>query len=193
NADGSVISGTAEPGSTVGVDLNGDGNNDVTAIVNSDGNFSIPLDPPLANGETVSVIAIDPAGNVSPPTKVDAPDTTPPAIPQINGLNDDAGSWTGNLADGAFTDDTTPTLIGTGDAGTAVRIYADDTLLGTALVDPNGNWSFTPTVPLDGGVHHFKVSSVDAAGNESLESTSYYITIDTTTPTAPVVNPTNGT
>jgi hypothetical protein len=193
NADGSVISGTAEPGSTVGVDLNGDGASDFTATVDSDGNYSIPLTPPLANGETVSVVAIDPAGNVSPPTSASAPDTTPPAIAQINGFTDDTGSVTGYLADGAFTDDTTPTLTGRGEAGTSVRVYVDNTLLGTASVDSNGDWSYTPTVPLGGGVHHFEVTSVDAAGNESLESTPYYITIDTTAPAAPVVNPTNGT
>jgi hypothetical protein len=193
NADGSVISGTAEPGSTVGVDLNGDGNSDVTAQVDSGGNYRIPLDPPLANGETVTVIAIDPAGNVSPPTNANAPDTTPPAIPQINGFNDDAGRVTGHVADGASTDDSTPTLIGKGDAGTTVRVYVDDTLLGTAVVDSNGDWSFTPTVPLEDDVHHFSVTSVDAAGNESPESTSYYITVDTAAPAAPVVNPTDGT
>ncbi|WP_442962698.1 Ig-like domain-containing protein, partial [Pseudomonas sp. Leaf48] len=193
NADGSVISGTAEPGSTVGVDLNGDGTSDLTTVVGSDGNYSIPLTPPLANGETVNVVAIDPAGNVSPPASANAPDTTPPAIAQINGFNDDVGSVTGNLADGASTDDTMPTLTGRGDVGTTVRVYVDDTLLGTALVDSNGDWSFTPTAPLGAGVHHFEVTSVDAAGNESLESAPYSITIDTTAPTAPVVNPTNGT
>jgi hypothetical protein len=37
-----------------------------TATAGPDGTFVIPVDPPLASGETVDVVVIDPAGNESP-------------------------------------------------------------------------------------------------------------------------------
>src|SRR5690606_36381170 len=83
--DGSSISGNAEPGATVGVDTNGDGQPDASVVAGPDGSFQIPLDPPLTNGETISVVVTDPAGNSSPPVTAVAPDF--PDAPQINASN----------------------------------------------------------------------------------------------------------
>ncbi|MBN0460661.1 BapA prefix-like domain-containing protein, partial [Pseudomonas aeruginosa] len=77
--DGSSISGQAEAGASVGIDTNGDGKPDLTVIADANGNFTAPLNPPLTNGQTVTVVVTDPAGNASPPAQVTAPDTTAPA------------------------------------------------------------------------------------------------------------------
>ncbi|RXK57389.1 hypothetical protein ERT44_20630, partial [Stenotrophomonas sp. MA5] len=60
--DGSSISGSGEPGATVGVDTDGDGQPDATVVIGGDGQFTVPLDPPLTQGETISVVVTDPAG-----------------------------------------------------------------------------------------------------------------------------------
>jgi large repetitive protein len=193
NDDGSVISGTAEPGSTVGIDLDGDGVVDISTQADADGNYSIDLQPPLNNGETVNVIATDAAGNSSPPTSATAPDTTAPAVPSVDGASDNAGTLTGALADGDSTDDTTPTFSGTAEAGSIVSLHAGATLLGTTTADGSGNWSFTPGTPLAEGSYSFTATSEDAAGNVSAPSAPYTLTIDTTAPDTPLLNPSDGT
>ncbi|TLJ59152.1 Ig-like domain-containing protein, partial [Pseudomonas aeruginosa] len=83
--DGSSVTGKAEPGATVGVDTDGDGQPDTTVMVGPDGNFEVPLNPPLTNGETVTVVVTDPAGNSSTPVTAEAPDF--PDAPQVNASN----------------------------------------------------------------------------------------------------------
>ncbi|MCD9096125.1 Ig-like domain-containing protein [Luteimonas fraxinea] len=72
SAEGDVVSGTAEEGSTVTVrDLD---NNVLGSIVaGPGGSYSITLTPPLTGGERLSVTATDLAGNVSDPTLLNAP------------------------------------------------------------------------------------------------------------------------
>ncbi|WP_171051566.1 Ig-like domain-containing protein, partial [Pseudomonas aeruginosa] len=47
--------------------------------------FEVPLNPPLTNGETVTVVVTDPAGNSSTPVTAEAPDF--PDAPQVNASN----------------------------------------------------------------------------------------------------------
>ncbi|MEQ1321901.1 Ig-like domain-containing protein, partial [Acinetobacter guillouiae] len=58
------ITGTAEPGSTVTVTYP-DGST-TTAVAGSDGSWSVP-NPGLNNGDTVTAVSTDPAGNSSTP------------------------------------------------------------------------------------------------------------------------------
>ncbi|MFI7839816.1 Ig-like domain-containing protein, partial [Pseudomonas asiatica] len=167
--DGSSISGKAEPGATVGVDSNGDGQTDVSVVVGPDGNFHIPLNPPLTNGETVSVVVTDPAGNSSPPVTVQAPDF--PDAPQINPSN---GS----------------SLSGTAEPGsTVVLTDGNGNPIGQTTADGNGNWSYTPDTRLPDGTV-VKAVVEDAAGNSSPPASTI---IDGVAPSAPVINPSNGT
>ncbi|MHB2053238.1 Ig-like domain-containing protein, partial [Pseudomonas sp. VEM90] len=65
NADGSVVTGRAEPGSTVRV-LAADGTTVLGSVaVGATGSFSITLDPPQVDGEVLQVTATDVAGNAS--------------------------------------------------------------------------------------------------------------------------------
>ncbi|MGP6300534.1 Ig-like domain-containing protein, partial [Pseudomonas paraeruginosa] len=99
--DGGSVIGKAEPGATVGVDSNGDGQPDTTVVVGPDGSFEVPLNPPLTNGETVTVVVTDPSGNVSPPTQATAPDTTAPAPATGVQVAPDGGSVIGKAEPGA--------------------------------------------------------------------------------------------
>ncbi|MGP6275850.1 Ig-like domain-containing protein, partial [Pseudomonas paraeruginosa] len=99
--DGSGISGQAEAGASVGIDTSGDGKPDITVIADSNGNFTAPLNPPLTNGQTVTVVVTDPAGNASPPAQVVAPDTTAPAPATGVQVAPDGGSVIGKAEPGA--------------------------------------------------------------------------------------------
>ncbi|WP_073650635.1 Ig-like domain-containing protein [Pseudomonas aeruginosa] len=166
--DGSSVTGNAEPGATVGVDTDGDGQPDTTVVVGPDGSFEVPLNPPLTNGETVTVIVTDPAGNNSTPVTAEAPDF--PDAPQVNASN---GS----------------VLSGTAEAGVTIVITdGNGNPIGQTSADANGNWSFTPGSQLPDGTV-VNVVARDAAGNSS-PATS--ITVDGVAPNAPVVEPSNG-
>ncbi|HFT8612342.1 TPA: Ig-like domain-containing protein, partial [Pseudomonas aeruginosa] len=99
--DGSSISGQAEAGASVGIDTNGDGKPDLTVIADANGNFTAPLNPPLTNGQTVTVVVTDPAGNASPPAQVTAPDTTAPAPATDVQVAPDGSSVTGKAEPGS--------------------------------------------------------------------------------------------
>uniref|UniRef100_UPI0024692B29 Ig-like domain-containing protein n=1 Tax=Chromohalobacter sp. 48-RD10 TaxID=2994063 RepID=UPI0024692B29 len=66
--NGTELTGTAEAGSTVTIDTNGDGEVDETATADGDGNWSVTPEPVLADDTQVSATATDAAGNKSEPT-----------------------------------------------------------------------------------------------------------------------------
>ncbi|MDA1432130.1 Ig-like domain-containing protein [Pseudomonas aeruginosa] len=167
--DGSSVTGKAEPGSTVGVDTDGDGQPDTTVVVGPGGSFEVPLNPPLTNGETVTVIVTDPAGNSSTPVTAEAPDF--PDAPQVNASN---GS----------------VLSGTAEAGVTIVITdGNGNPIGQTSADANGNWSFTPGSQLPDGTV-VNVVARDAAGNSSPPAS---VTVDAVAPATPTVDPSNGT
>ncbi|KSS83559.1 Ig-like domain repeat protein, partial [Pseudomonas aeruginosa] len=146
----------------------GDGQPDTTVMVGPGGSFEVPLNPPLTNGETVTVVVTDPAGNSSTPVTAEAPDF--PDAPQVNASN---GS----------------VLSGTAEAGVTIVITdGNGNPIGQTSADANGNWSFTPGSQLPDGTV-VNVVARDAAGNSS-PATS--ITVDGVAPSAPVVEPSNG-
>lgn len=183
--DGTTISGTAEPGSTVTI-REGDailGN----AVADGQGHFSLTLTPPKVNGETLTANATDIAGNTGPTAPATAPDLTPPLAPVILSVVDDVLATTGPVGQNGLTNDTTPTLNGTAEPGSAVTIRLDGTDIGTVLTDSNGVWSYTPTTPLVEGAHTFTVVATDAAGNTSTASGGFNFTVDTTPPLAATI------
>ncbi|WP_228274350.1 Ig-like domain-containing protein, partial [Acinetobacter ursingii] len=93
NEDGSQITGTGEPGSTIEV-KDQDGNVIGTAEVGEDGNYVVELSPAQNSGEDLTVNATDKAGNVSPDVIISTPDTTAPDAPTAV-LNEDGSQITG--------------------------------------------------------------------------------------------------
>ncbi|MFA1017282.1 BapA/Bap/LapF family large adhesin [Enterobacter sp. SAT-E-asb] len=201
NAATTVVSGTETNDATPTLSGTADANSVVTifdggtqiAVVTADGTGAWTFTPDTALGEgthSFTVRATDPLGNVS---AVSTPwsvvvDLTAPTVPTLDNVNDNApGGVTGNLTSGQVTNDSTPTISGTGQAGSTVHIMNNGTQIGTALVDGSGNWTFTPTAPLGDGSYSLRAYATDTAGNASANSSVFAFTIDTAAPGVPVV------
>ena len=185
SGDGTTVTGTAEPGSTVTIR---EGNVTVgQGKANDDGSFSVTLTPPKANGESLTADATDAAGNTGPTTPTVAPDITPAQTPVIISVVDDVQATTGPVAQNGLTNDRTPTINGTGEPGTTITVTSGSTVIGTVTVPASGEWSITPTAPLPDGGHVLTATAVDGAGNPSGSSNTWSITVDGTAPVAPVI------
>lgn len=145
SADGTTVTGTAPGASSVTV-TDPDGNV-ITVPVNADGSFSVSLDTPLTNGEAVTVVVTDGAGNDSATTTISAPDNTPPA----------AATDLAVSPDGA-------TVGGTAEPGSTVTVRDGSTVLGTATAAPDGSFVITVAPPLASG-DLVQVVVSDGAGN----------------------------
>ncbi|WP_191236977.1 Ig-like domain-containing protein [Cobetia marina] len=193
--DGTTVAGTGEAGTTVEIT---NANDDVvgTAVVDADGNFSVELSPEQEAGSTLTATATDAAGNESATSEaLDVPedaDVTAPSAPTITSAIDDVPADTGALASGDSTNDATPTLTGSAEIGSTVTVTHNGEVIGTTIADSNGTWSFTPATGFADGEHVFSVTATDAAGNESVASSEFTLTVDTTAPDAPVLADTDG-
>ncbi|MFN3776300.1 BapA/Bap/LapF family large adhesin [Sphingomonas parapaucimobilis] len=164
--EGTAITGTGEPGATVTVS-DATGQPLGTATVDAQGNYTLPLTTPQANGETLTVTQSDPAGNTSPTTTISAPDITAPTAPTATIAGDGTG------------------ITGTGEPGATVTVNdATGQPLGTATVDAQGNYTLPLTTPQANG-ETLTVTQSDPAGNTS--PTTTISAPDITAPTAPVV------
>jgi outer membrane protein OmpA-like peptidoglycan-associated protein len=178
-----TITGTAEAGSTVTVTENGV--TLCTAVADANGNWSCTPSTPLADGpHAIVATATDPAGNTGPasPVRNFTVDTTAPAAPVIT-----------TPTEGSTTGDTTPTITGTAEAGSTVTVTENGVTLCTAVADGDGNWSCTPSTPLDPGPHAIIATATDPQGNTGPATPVRNFTVDTTPPGAPVItSPTEG-
>lgn len=161
------------------------------ALVGADGRWQFT--PPAALGDGTHLLtarANDPAGNSSAVSSgfVLTIDATPPAAPVIASVADNTAPVTGIVPNGGSTNETRPTLSGTGEAGATLSIYNGSALVGTAQVQANGSWSFTPSTSLGAGVWNLTATATDPAGNTSAASETRSFTIDTTPPAAPVID-----
>lgn len=185
SADGKTVSGEAEAGSIITI-KDPSGNVVGEGKADSDGKFSIDLTAPQISGEQLTVTATDDAGNTGPSATIDAPNIPLPDTPVITAAIDDAAPLTGTLSNNQFTNDSTPTLEGTGSAGTVIHIYANGQEIGSTTVDTSGNWRFAITSALADGENHFTAIATNVKG-ESSESARFTLTIDTLSPDAPRV------
>jgi hypothetical protein len=115
-------------------------------------------------------------------------DTSAPGISAvITGVGDNVGAIQGQVAAGASTDDSTPTLSGTITAslasGDTVRVFNGSALLGSAVVNNTARtWTYTPGAALAAGSYSFSVAVADAAGNLGALSAARPFTVDTLAP-----------
>ncbi|WP_240915836.1 Ig-like domain-containing protein, partial [Metapseudomonas otitidis] len=186
-----LLSGRATPNATVVIYDNGVEIGRTES--DTSGNWSF-TSPQLEEGDhsfSASVIT-EAAGESARSPEFDFRlDVTPPSKPGtdghgINEVLDDVGSIQGPIENGGVTDDTTPTLNGTGEPGDTIHIYDNGNLIGSAPVKPDGTWSFTPP-PLSEGEHAITVIIEDEAGNQSEPSDEWVITVDTQAPEAPAI------
>ncbi|MBN1207421.1 MAG: hypothetical protein JXB05_21265, partial [Myxococcaceae bacterium] len=172
-----VIAGTAEPGSTVVVRLNGKVEGKTQA--DAEGRWSFIPASALAEGLHRAVaVAMDPAGNISPGSEERSftVDIVPPGTPSVS-------------APGGFVATQQPAIAGTAEPGSTVKVVLDDDEAnsGTVEVDASGNWSFIPGTVLPDGPHRVVATAEDKAGNISPPSVARSFTVDTQPPSAPVV------
>ncbi|WP_404477381.1 Ig-like domain-containing protein [Novosphingobium sp. BL-52-GroH] len=177
NTAGTSLTGSAEAGATVNVDLDGNGTTDISATVGANGTFAVALSPPLLDGETVSVMVRDAAGNTSPAATVTAPDTTAPAAAQGVAI----------AADGA-------SITGTGEPGATAQIDVDGDGAPdySATIAANGTFTIALAPALDNG-QQISVTLVDGAGNISAAVLATAPDLSPLPTTAPVIDPTDGT
>ncbi|WP_368670353.1 Ig-like domain-containing protein [Myxococcus sp. AM011] len=128
---------------------------------------------------TFAVRAVDAAGNVdpTPATRTWTVDTTAPDAPHIEAP-----------ANGVVVPTQQPVISGTAQPGTLVTVTVDGIVLGTAPVNAQGDWTFTPPAPLDQGPHTATATATDSAGNVSDPSSMTHFTVDTEAPEAPVIS-----
>ncbi|WP_256671979.1 Ig-like domain-containing protein, partial [Pseudomonas sp. SG-MS2] len=160
SADGRVVSGRAEPGSTVRV-LAADGTTVLgSVVVGANGAFSITLDPPLVDGEQLQITATDAAGNTSTTGTVTAPD-----------IDTGGGDTTAPTpASGLIISADGRTVSGRGEAGATVTVSNDQgQVVGTGTVQPDGTFTLQLTPPVTDG-SSLQVTLTDAAGNVSTTS-----------------------
>ncbi|MBE9098364.1 Ig-like domain-containing protein [Vacuolonema iberomarrocanum] len=150
-------------------DIDGDTTSTITVSVvatNSDDAFD-GLDD-----QTISVTTTDDDVPPTPPDELDeqtvsvttTDDDVPPTPPSVDsepptGINQ-------------------PTFRGTGEPSTTVEVLNGATVLGTATVDGNGNWSVTPEAPLAAGEYSLTFRTLDADGNVSALSEPLVFMVD---------------
>lgn len=90
-----------------------------------------------------------------------------PATPEILVPTNDTVTTAGALV-----------ISGTSEANATVFVIDNDvTLLGSAIANMTGQWSFTPIPPLSPGTHSLKANATDGAGNASPRSDPVIVTI----------------
>ncbi|PXY95587.1 hypothetical protein DKK76_04550, partial [Frischella perrara] len=148
--NGSGISGTAEPHSTVTI-AKADGTVLEKVKVDAEGKWHIEPNP-LANNEEGHFIAIDAAGNESIQTSNIA-DTVAPEAPKIIHSNSNE-------------------IYGTSEPNALITIKdRKGKLIDTTTADENGNWIISPN-PIKNHNTVIKVTATDKAGNESAQGTA---------------------
>ncbi|MDF2639097.1 MAG: large repetitive protein [Novosphingobium lindaniclasticum] len=188
--NGALISGTAEIGATVSIDIGDDGVIDGVVQADGAGAWTFMPGSPVADGTTISVTATDAAGNISPPATVPV-DSSVPVAPGITEIIQDVESGTGVVVRGGVSNDATLTINGTAEPDSTVRVYDGTLLIGTLTASPSGDWTLTTGV-LSEGTHEFSVTATDETGNVSGPSVTYGVIVDLSPP-ALVVDPTDGT
>ena len=142
-----------------------------------------------AGSASISVAAasyVDAAGNYGSAgsEQTISYDTLRPEAPVTPRL--DPASDTGVLGDGRTTD-TRPMIKGGAEADATIVLYDGAVEIGRATADSGGNWGVV--VPLSVGSHSLKATQQDAAGNVSVASAAFALSVES--PPAPPSPPDN--
>lgn len=167
-----TISGTTEPGASVVVSVDGTEIGTVTA--DGAGNWSIMVTTALTEGpHSASASATDTLGNMASAES----DFTVDLGTRV--------TW----EQPSVTGDATPELSGTGEPGATVEVSIDGSVVGSSLVDAEGNWTLV-VGPLTDGVHDVSVVATDDAGNTATDDGSFLVDLDA--PAVEIANPADG-
>ncbi len=169
--DGNVVfTGTAEPGSTVKVSI--DGHEVCTAIVGPSGEWTC-TGPGTTDGQhTYTATTTSPAGtSAASSTGHFGLDTQAPAAPVVT--SPAAASTTGPW----------PSYSGTAEAGSQVSVKVDGLEVCTATASATGAFTCSSKVPLAPGAHSVTATATDASGWTSPASAAQAFTVSLTAPT----------
>ncbi|WP_255631900.1 Ig-like domain-containing protein, partial [Caballeronia sp. dw_19] len=157
-----------------------------STTVAPDGTWTFTPSPDLPNGNnSITVIETNPAGTSSGSSTpiVVVVDTTTPAKPSTPVLTDDSNA---SIPAGSTTTDGHPHISGTGTAGNIVKVYDGASLIGSAVVDVTGKWTFTPSTDMASGTHSITATQTNAAGTTGAASAAIAFTYSDA-PAAPVI------
>lgn len=148
-----------------------------TVVAGPDGQWSLQIDAPLADGvHRLFATATDGVETSTPsdpvngfPLVVD----TSMVVPTFSYASDTVGEVQANLHDGAKTDDTRPTFHGMAEPSSVVQFFDGVVKLGEAMAGEDGSWSFTPHQALTNGMH-----TIEAVTDGGYEGGSFHIDIE---------------
>jgi len=156
---GTTITGTGEPGATLMVLANSSALRTSIRAVDSSGNWTYTRNSALENGIQLSAVQADAAGNQSPYAEKVTVDSSAPNAPVINASNGTS-------------------ISGTGEVGATVTVKdSDGNTIGTAVVDADGNWSFTPETAV---AHNVVLVATQTDASDNSSENSENVTVDGT-------------
>ncbi|MGK4354558.1 Ig-like domain-containing protein [Enterobacter cloacae] len=183
-----TVVGRATPGAEVKVYLDGNFVDSVIADP-ATGVWKYTFNPALTTDKTYQITASENTGTGDSAQTAPFELTLDTRVPvgSFDSVSDDVGLIQDDLANPAVTDDTTPTLHGTGVAGDVVFIYDGDTLIDTVTVGPGNTWNFTLPAQNNGTELALKTVFQSPTGVRSAPSAEWKIIIDTDAPTSNAV------
>ena len=173
------VSGTAQPGATVQVSLDGQAMG--TAIAGENGAWSLLAQVPTAGAHTLAAGIVNGLGQM---LSAGEPISVTVASLAVRSPSLDGDLLTASLAAGVVT------LTGSGEPGSTVEVLVDGKPVGQAQVDEQGRW----TLPADiraPGVYSFALNAVDAGGKVVATATPVRLIIDQPAQAVAAVPPTD--
>jgi cysteine-rich repeat protein len=169
------FAGSAAPGATVEVYLDGGATPVCTAVANSSGEWTCAV-PGLADGLYSAVATV----TVLNSTVASAPvvftlDTIAPAAPSLS-----TPTQSGVV-------NATPEFGGMAEPGSQVTVSEDSLIVCTTTVAASGIWSCMPSQPLSSGPHTVLAIATDIATNSSSPSSWRAFTVDAAAPATPTL------
>jgi hypothetical protein len=180
-----TLTGTAEVGASVVLQIDGNAMATVTTDENGDWSYTTPG---LANATyAFTAKAVDRAGNESAVTQATTitVELLATQVPVVSSISTD----TGVSANDGVTNDTTLVISGTSEASASVEVFLDETSIGTVLANGSGVWSFDYTgTTLTEGTYALTARATLSGSDPSAVSAGFNITLDATAPAAPTID-----
>ncbi|MCM7774241.1 Ig-like domain-containing protein [Enterobacter asburiae] len=183
-----TVVGRATPGAEVKVYLDGKLVDSVMADART-GEWKYTFNPALTADGTYQITASENTGSGDSAQTAPFDLTLDTRVPvgSFDRVSDDVGLVQDDLANPAVTDDTTPTLHGTGVAGDLVFIYDGTTLIDSVTVGPGNTWNYTLPAQNNGTELSLTTVFQSPTGVRSAPSAEWKITIDTEAPAGSAV------
>ncbi len=172
-----TLTGSADPGATVTLTLNGAPLATVTA--DAQGQWTHAVSQPLAEGayvaeaQTANIAGTTARAGVSFILDVTAPMVT-----------------LETPADDSVLADALPVISGLAEPGAQIEVSIDGEVVATVTANQSGRWVYTPQEALEEGAHEVTVVAIDAAGNSASVSASF--SVDLTPPPLRIDAPADG-